>query len=102
MIKIKNRKAYPQVMKAAVQRAGKAALRAKSTVTSSDIADDFNISKGTVCVWRRQAGVNAQQPAQLAAYQAARTAKMNNKQPKVMYKADGTIAGIGFDGMLYT
>jgi len=70
MTNIKNRRGYPQTMKAAVQRAGKASLKAKSTITTADIADDFNISKSTVCIWRRQASVNAQQPVGLARHQA--------------------------------
>ena len=101
--KIKNRAEYPQVMRAAVQREAKVALRKGEVGASARLAEEFNIHKSTVCDWRRQAGVAEKQPWQLAKHQATMAADKAFNTPTVVWKdkAKSVVSHITFRGNNY-
>ena len=93
---IGQRVAYPTGMRKAVVKA-----YTKANVKSSEVAEDFNIHKSTVCTWARQANNSKPQPKQLAAAQAAAAATKAFNTPTVIYDAKGNISGITLKGKLY-
>jgi len=91
---IKNGKAYPKSLKKAVIAA------MKGTQSNSQIAEDFNISKGTVQTWKRQASVQRAVPVGLARYQAASAALKAYNTPTITTDSNG-VTTIAYKGHIY-
>ena len=69
MKEIRNGRAYPQALKKAALKASKS-----KKVSVASVANDFNISSATLCIWRRQAKIQGPTPSGLAAHQCAAAA----------------------------
>ena len=75
MTTIRNGNAYPKAVKLAALKASK---RKGSSVAK--VAADFNIGKGTLGAWRRQAGIQGPTPVGIAAHiKAAAAIKAYNE-----------------------
>ena len=100
MTPIKNGKAYPKSVKLAALKATK--LKANRNRSVASIAADFNVAPATLNTWRRQAGISAAQPAQLAAHQKAAAAIKAFNTPTVIYDDGGIVVqGIELRGKMY-
>jgi len=91
---IRNGKAYPKALKKAVLKAS------KGTRSTNEVAEDFNISKGTVQTWRRQASIQRAVPTGLARHQAAAAALKAYNTPTVQTDSHGVIT-IAYKGNIY-
>jgi len=79
---IRNGRAYPKALKKAVLKAS------KGIQSNSEVAEDFNISKGTVQTWRRKASIQQPVPAGLARHQAAQAALKAYNTPTLVGPKD--------------
>jgi transposase-like protein len=82
---IKNGRAYPQALKLAALKASKS----KKAKSAGAIADDFNISKSTLTLWRRKAGIQRPQPTGLAKHVSDKAAEKAYNTPTM--QKNGTI-----------
>jgi len=99
---INNGKAFPKAVKLAALKASKLKANKKRSVAA--VAADFNISKSTLCNWKRTAGLNEAVPAGIAAHQkAAATVKAYNTPTVTEYTtATGTtVRTIAYRGRTY-
>jgi transposase-like protein len=95
---IKNRRAYPKALKLAAIKAAKTTSR-----TTAQIAEDFNISKATVCTWKRTAGIAKPQPQGLHRYQSALAQIKRYNTPEVITQEtpNGAQTVIEYQGKTY-
>ena len=94
MALIRNGREYPKALKKAVLRA------VKKSQSNSQIAEDFNISKGTVSVWKRRASLQRAVPTGLARHQAAAAALKAYNTPTVNVDSHGVVT-IAYKGKIY-
>ena len=80
---IGNRKAFPKAVKQAALKASKAKANKNRSVGA--IAEDFNVSKATLCLWRRKAGLSQAVPTGFAKHQAAQAATKIFNTPEAYF-----------------
>ena len=86
---IRNGSRFPQEVKLAALKASKKANKPGSKTSVSAVAKAFNISKATLCTWRRAAGIQQQVPAGIARHIASAHAERQFNTPII--QPNGTI-----------